>query len=416
MNWDECSFLIPARKGSKGLPFKNRKLLDYTVGIIPEEHLHRVYVSTDDSTIKQRALELKVNCIDRPAHLARDETSMKDVVHHFIETKNIACDETIVLLYLTYPERTWEDVETICTHFNSRIERSLICCEEVEEHPYLCFYEKDEDKATPIVDHLFYRRQDYPQCVRMSLFVGCYKADIVESLHDLMFNEDTIFYKLKQHKVDVDYKEDYIRMQMNKIQIADERFTPRDLTVPFDPFVRHFERYFECVKMLGDTGKNQIWLDSACGSGYGTNFLTNFVDHAVGYDIDPEAIKYAREHYKNEKTIFIENIYSYETKFDNVFSVETIEHMKPEGAPKFLKKLRQLLKEDGYLIITTPIVPSTNPSPINKFHFVEYSDADFERLLLENGFIVLEKNFVKTTFTDGETKDQGYYKCQKAAV
>ena len=106
MNWDEHYFLIPARKGSKGLPFKNRKLLDYTVGIIPQEHLHRVYVSTDDGAIKQRALELKVNCIDRPPHLAQDETSMKDVVQHFIETKNIACDETIVLLYLTYPERT----------------------------------------------------------------------------------------------------------------------------------------------------------------------------------------------------------------------------------------------------------------------------------------------------------------------
>ena len=413
MNWDECFFLIPARKGSKGLPFKNRKLLDYTVGIIPEEYLHRVYISTDDSTIKQRALELKVNCIDRPAHLARDETSMKDVVHHFIETKNIACDETIVLLYLTYPERTWEDVETICAHFSSRKERSLICCEEVEEHPYLCFYEKDKDKATPIVDHLFYRRQDYPQCVRMSLFVGCYKADIVKNLHDLMFNEDTIFYKLKQHKVDVDYEEDYIRTQMNKVQIADERFTPRDLTVPFDPFVRHFERYFECVKMLGHTGKNQIWLDCACGSGYGTNFLTNFVDHAVGYDIASEAIKYANEHYKNEETTFIEDISSCETKFDNIFSVETIEHIKPEGALNFLKKLRQLLKEEGYLIITTPIVEVTDLEPINEFHFIEYSHDDFGVLLEQAGLKVERYHMVETMFTDGKIKNQGYYKCQK---
>jgi 2-polyprenyl-3-methyl-5-hydroxy-6-metoxy-1,4-benzoquinol methylase len=338
---------------------------------------------------------------------------MKDVVHHFIETKNIACDETIVLLYLTYPERTWEDVETICAHFSSRKERSLVCCEEVEEHPYLCFYEKDKDKATPIVDHLFYRRQDYPQCVRMSLFVGCYKADIVKNLHDLMFNENTIFYKLKQHKVDVDYKEDYIRMQMNKVQIADERFTPRDLTVPFDPFVRHFERYFECVKMIGHTGKNQIWLDSACGSGYGTNFLTNFVDHAVGYDIASEAIKYANEHYKNEETTFIEDISSCETKFDNIFSVETIEHIKPEGAPKFLKKLRQLLKEEGYLIITTPIVEVTDLEPINEFHFIEYSHDDFGVLLEQAGLKVERYHMVETMFTDGKIKNQGYYKCQK---
>lgn len=210
---NNCYFFIPARQGSKGLPFKNRKLLEHTLRIIPKKYLHRVYVSTDDPVIKRHANEFKVNCIDRPAHLCQDETSMKDVIQHFIETKNVAYDETIILLYLTYPERTWKDIETIHSFFSSREEKSLVCCHDVREHPYLCFYEKKDYKATPVVDHIFYRRQDYPQCVRISLFVGCYKAAVIDDLHDLMFNKDTIFFKLKQHKVDVDYEEDLIKVK-----------------------------------------------------------------------------------------------------------------------------------------------------------------------------------------------------------
>ena len=42
------------------------------------------------------------------------------------------------------------------------------------------------------------------------MFVACYKADVLEELHDLMFEDNTIFYKLQQHKVDVDYLEQFL--------------------------------------------------------------------------------------------------------------------------------------------------------------------------------------------------------------
>ena len=87
--------------------------------------------------------------------------------------------------------------------------------------------------------------------------------------------------------------------------------------------------------------------------------------------------------------------------------------MPQEDAKVFLNGLHRNLKDDGCLMITTPIVKQTNKNPINKFHFIEYSDEDFISLLQDAGFEVIEKNFVETTFTDGETKDQGYYKCQK---
>ena len=216
---NNCYFLIPARAGSKGFPLKNRKLFEYTIGVIPEDVKEKVFVSTDDDYIKDIAIKNNIGVIDRPAHLAQDETSMKDVLKHFIEIKDISCNDDITLLYLTYPERTWGDVEDIYSRFLSIDEKSLVCCEEVEEHPYLCFYEREDNKAELIIDHKFYRRQDYPSCLRLSMFVACYKVGMVDQLHDLMFEENTHFYKLEKHKVDVDYLDQFLNIPKEEIEL-----------------------------------------------------------------------------------------------------------------------------------------------------------------------------------------------------
>ena len=41
-------FVIPARRNSKGFPFKNRKLLDYTINEIPIELHEKTIISTDE--------------------------------------------------------------------------------------------------------------------------------------------------------------------------------------------------------------------------------------------------------------------------------------------------------------------------------------------------------------------------------
>tara|TARA_Y100001963_G_C6764395_1_gene441431 strand:+ start:277 stop:879 length:603 start_codon:yes stop_codon:yes gene_type:complete len=196
-------------------------------------------------------------------------------------------------------------------------------------------------------------------------------------------------------------------------QKADERFIPRDFKIPFGPFLRHYERYFQSVKLLGELGIGQKWLDCACGAGYGSSFLSNFCNFVVGYDIDPSAIECALENYKSDHVGFTRDLSKHEEDFDVVISVETIEHMPESDANIFLTTLRKCLNDNGTLVITTPIVKQTNRDPVNEFHFIEYSDKDFKKLLEDANFIVVDSHFVETTFTDGETKDQGYYKCKK---
>ena len=195
--------------------------------------------------------------------------------------------------------------------------------------------------------------------------------------------------------------------------IADERFYPKELDMDSGPFIRHFDRYFQCVKTLGKIGKQQRWLDCACGSGYGSRILSNFSSNIVGYDISSDAIDYAILNYGNESCTFKNEFSELDPDFDVIFSVETIEHMPESDAHQFLSRLNKVLKNNGHMVITTPIVKSTNRNPINKFHYIEYSHDDFIDLLQESGFYVESYEFIETTFTDGETKDQGYYKCHK---
>jgi CMP-N-acetylneuraminic acid synthetase len=92
MNFDNCYFLIPARRGSKGFPFKNRKLFDQTAITIPKRFRDKVFVSTDDEFLKERAKYYNFNVIDRPDELSQDTSSVKDVMKHFIKTQSLRID------------------------------------------------------------------------------------------------------------------------------------------------------------------------------------------------------------------------------------------------------------------------------------------------------------------------------------
>jgi 2-polyprenyl-3-methyl-5-hydroxy-6-metoxy-1,4-benzoquinol methylase len=194
---------------------------------------------------------------------------------------------------------------------------------------------------------------------------------------------------------------------------AEENFFPKELKLDFTVHLRHFDRYIQSLKLLNKTGKGEVWIDCASGSGYGTNMLSNFTKRIYGYDISVDAVNYANKNYSSDNCSFVYKLNTIDEKADVVFSVETIEHMKREDGVLFLRILHEKLKNDGQLVITTPIVKETNNNPKNEFHHIEYSNEDFIALLEEANFNVTESFFIETTFTDGETKDQGYYKCQK---
>ena len=144
---------------------------------------------------------------------------------------------------------------------------------------------------------------------------------------------------------------------------------------------QHLARYEFASTLV----RNKRVLDVACGSGYGTAILAESgAASTIGMDISDECVKYAKEHHGAGGIIFItgngEDLSSLEP-VDVVVSFETIEHLhNPE---KFLNELRRILRDNGVLVISTPIrqVGRLGDKPTNPFHLREWNSSEFNMLL-----------------------------------
>ena len=200
-------FVIPARRDSKGLPFKNRKLLDYTVNNIPIELHEKTIVTTNDEKIIEKLSVTSINVLKRDELLCLDDISIKDVMLDVVKKFQMKPDDTMVMLFLTYPDRKFSDIKKILDYYFERKIKTLTCCIEPKTHPYLVLYKKEEQKGEQVVKHDLYRRQDYPECFEIRHFVCIFQVEEIQKLNNNMYNESTVFYKIN-NDIDVDYEND----------------------------------------------------------------------------------------------------------------------------------------------------------------------------------------------------------------
>ena len=200
-------FVIPARRDSKGLPFKNRKLLDYTINNIPIELHEKTIVTTNDEEIIEKLSNTNINLLRRNERLCLDDISIKDVMLDVVKKFQMKSNDIIVMLYLTFPDRKFSDIKKILDYYFDREIKTLTCCVEPKTHPYLVLYKKEDQKGEQVVKHDLYRRQDYPECLEMRHFVCIFQVDEIQRLNNNMYNESTIFYKI-DNDIDVDHEND----------------------------------------------------------------------------------------------------------------------------------------------------------------------------------------------------------------
>lgn len=105
--------IIPARGGSKRLPEKNIlgfggiPLLAHSILYAKANAniIDAVYVSTDDATVKQIALQYGAQVIDRPSVLSGDTEQTVTALKHALEVLDDSQIENVVLLQPTNPLR-----------------------------------------------------------------------------------------------------------------------------------------------------------------------------------------------------------------------------------------------------------------------------------------------------------------------
>lgn len=154
----------------------------------------------------------------------------------------------------------------------------------------------------------------------------------------------------------------------------------------------HLDRYNFAAEKLAGVGRV---LDVACGSGYGSEILSQKVDAVVGIDCSLHAIKYAKERHKRSNINFILGnlqipIPFRENYFDAVVSFETIEHL--ENQRFALQEFKRVLRRNGKLIISTPNknLISDGGESENPFHVRELNKEEFISLLNNENFNIEE--------------------------
>ena len=124
--------LIPARGGSKGIPYKNIKkfanlpLILHTINYAKSsKYIDKIIVSTDDQKIKKIVKNENVTVLKRPSNLATDHSTTESVIKHFITVTDLKPD-IIVLLQATSPYRPRNSLNIAIEKFISNDYDSLL--------------------------------------------------------------------------------------------------------------------------------------------------------------------------------------------------------------------------------------------------------------------------------------------------
>lgn len=154
MNLKEVLVVIPARKGSKGIPGKNKKLLNgkpliaYTIeaalGVFKKE---QICISTDDEDIVQLAESYGISVpFLRPAELSTDTAGSQDVLIHAYEFyREKGFDAAVVcLLQATSPFRTTKHISEATNAYSTDCDM-LVSVVESKANPYFNLMEESAE-------------------------------------------------------------------------------------------------------------------------------------------------------------------------------------------------------------------------------------------------------------------------------
>lgn len=221
--------LIPARGGSKGIPFKNKKLLHgkelirYTIETgLACPLIDEVIVSTDDVGIAKiaKTAGAKVPFL-RPAELATDSSPSIDTIIHALEflEKEKNHFDAICLLQPTVPFRDFDDVGDAILKFKESDADSLISVREVPHifNPYWV-YEKNPKtdflKRVISNEKMIGRRQDLPQIFHRDGSIYLTKSKVILSQKSL-YGEKIIHHEMSNSpNINIDTQKDWIDAEL----------------------------------------------------------------------------------------------------------------------------------------------------------------------------------------------------------
>jgi len=166
--------IIPARGGSKGIPFKNiqklagKPLIEYTIlSAKKSKYIDKVIVSTDNEKIAKISKSAGAEVpFMRPKKFSNDKSPTIDYVKHaleFLSTHQSYVPDIVLILQPTSPLRTTEVIDKSIEMLKKSNATCVLGVSKIKNHPYLSFWHSGK-YLKPFKKNFqkYYQRQKFP--------------------------------------------------------------------------------------------------------------------------------------------------------------------------------------------------------------------------------------------------------------
>ena len=212
--------IIPARGGSKGIPYKNiieiggKPLIAWSIkAALDSRQITKTLVSSDDDQILAIANAHGAQTLQRPEHLSGDEAGSEGLIVHAIKEEIRAGNsyDYAMLLQPTSPLRGTQEIDEAITLLLNSKAKALISVYTPEHTPYKAFKLSDRGYLEGLVDNKtpFMRRQNLPQTFMPNGAIYLIETAQFLKTGSLFCEDGTIAYEMSREKsIDIDTMED----------------------------------------------------------------------------------------------------------------------------------------------------------------------------------------------------------------
>lgn len=205
--------IIPAREFSKSFPYKNRKLLKYTLKFIEELNwINNVFIYTDDKYFDKYSSSF-IEIIKRKRSDSKGNESIKSVLLKFFKIKKFESNDIFWLFYLTIPYKNKKNYEESYNLINKKTINSIISMIEVKTHPYDCWSISKNKIKNKFIKNDVFRRQDKPKLYEHHHYISAFKLKCLNKLNSELVCKDTYPYiinkKIANKLIEIDTKEEF---------------------------------------------------------------------------------------------------------------------------------------------------------------------------------------------------------------
>tara|TARA_B100001057_G_scaffold499219_2_gene609049 strand:- start:3178 stop:3849 length:672 start_codon:yes stop_codon:yes gene_type:complete len=220
-NYFQHIAVIPARKNSRSLPFKNRFLFNFTAKFLKGNKLFdKVYVNSDDPHLKILAKKYGFNFFKRKKKLAMDKTCIKSVFTDMNNKLKFSNKTFIWLFYIPIVYKNINDFKNSLKIVEKKKLKSICAFKKAETHPMSCWYIK-KNRPSQFIKNDFCRRQDFPKAFSHHHYICGFDVKYLKKLNNELIFQNTfpilLNNKTSKKLIEIDTYEELKRFkEMNK--------------------------------------------------------------------------------------------------------------------------------------------------------------------------------------------------------